>query len=854
MNSKFQVKLKIILFIDLCAIIMAYSTPIQNGNEHSELNNVETIQSAIGDPLNATKCPYNFTWKDYTCVSISVNCPINTQWNGQVCTPPPIIQLPLQQDVHVYDNENCSEIHCNHKLETAGSEQFHHHRYVIQTPPIPQQQNYTIYNQLHRLYFPRPRQTFAIDQKIYNPQPTCSSGYEWNGENCVQTISLNANCPENYTLNDGRCVHKTDGTCPIGFDMINSVCVGDVEHQTECPQSYEWNGEYCVHTMDACPPGYNLTNLMCQRAIVGFCPIGTFMKDNKCVQQNVQNVQCADGYTWTGQECVQYSNVCENGYRLVANKCEKIVVSDEVPLLVCSNGFELKNGECVSTTFECPDGFQLDAERMHCIENTPRCPNGYEYNAADSVCQQTNEAITQAVLKPMCPDAFTIHGYYCHHSHNKNVVTEPICPNGYLMLNNTCVVFNENFIVNNTVTTFTTPICPPLYEFFNNSCFINRTNALPVSPICPPGYYLSNNMCILLLESVAPMCPIHYVFDDARNLCILNTNTTQLQTAPQFCPDDYFLSHNLCIKHQQQRIVDENVTKCSPHYRFNGTICVRVGTTGTDIPVEPIDLENPVTEPTPAAATTPSILLPCPNGYELFNGTCNIIQPICPNGFTYYNRACYRIYNLTQGNNNIWPTQPQSHPINNADTGAGEIVLEFSITNTINNNNTIYAPINVHVPNRNLIQVQASKGNNDNGDTGNGNDNSNNIHRMTNIILPIQNHSTKLNNGNVLDINNKNEDEENGIISEQHEKCCEILSPRHCKQAIDSDEWICYHQNNHICSYEYCTQPKIFLKARRVQYSNSVLTMPPPPRRWFKLINFRSIDLNGVSKYSICSQ
>lgn len=804
-------------------------TPIQNTNHETEV-------------IAPAPCPFNYTWQDYSCVAMQTSC-------AQI---------------------NCSEIQ-------QGQQQI---KSIVGTQSASGQYNAVqselLLNRFHRLFFPRPRQAFAIEPKSYNPQLSCRPGYQYNGKNCIQTITLEAKCPDEYALNDGRCIHTITGTCPSGFALINSVCVGDVEYQAECPDSYKWNGAFCVHTMDVCPPGYNLTDGICQRAIIGFCPVGTYLKDNKCIQQSVKNVQCDEGYTWSGLECVQYSDVCESGYRLVNNQCEKILISDEEPLLACNEEFELREGECVSTAYLCPNGFEMDADGKNCVERSPLCPNGYEYNSEQSICQQTSEEI-QAAIRPVCPESFAVRGFYCQHYDQKQLLVQLICPNGYSAINSICV-FDQHLIN----TSMVRPYCPADYEFINHTCrrHLNTSQQLTVPPVCPSGYLFSNSLCILLIDNVTPVCPMHYAYNEADGACVRNRSSSQLQTAPATCPDNFILSHHICVQQQQQQqhMIVNLAHTCQPYYNFNftGTTCAETNTTeaatattvSSEIPNVSSEIKTlpPSTTEAPEQPQQSPIVLPtvCPFGYEWLNGTCHIIQPICPDGFSYYAKACYRIYNANElqrgNNNNAEHTRPPAHAThnnhnspNNNGNDNGEILLEFSITNTINNNNTIYTPINVNISNR-VLQVEVATARPPASPTTSvtttGNNNwQNGISSITsNHFVNSNQHEHEVVVASISDAkDDANRSDSRNAIPAMAEKCCEILSPRQCKLADNSDGWICDHQRYQTCA-EYCSQPKLYLRARRVQYVNSVLTMPPPPRRWWKVMNTKMLQLNGISE------
>lgn len=757
-----------------------------SGNNSSAQENSNKSNNTATGSVQQILCANGYAWNGIQCANVATPplCPGGYHWNGHSCITQTVIEKTVVSSVTM--DPNCQPPTPPPPVTT---ECFEWQQNCAQTSSS---NDGTQMLQKPKIVFSRPPHVLTTEKPISQPpEKKCLDDYQWNGSECVKNVSIPAECPPNYVLVDDQCQHQIKGSCPPEFRLINSQCVGDSTYRVECPPTYEWNGEFCVHSQTACPPGYNLTaNNQCERAIAGYCPLGTRLENDKCVQHHVANVECPSGYAWNGNECIQYTSVCGAGYHLVDNKCEKILIASPVPSENCADGFVFIDGECVSKIRKCPEGYKLKDDL--CVEIAPTCPDGYEYNSHDSTCIQLVPAVD--LTRPSCPPEFSLHGINCVHTSHADHIIKPVCPNDYILHGTQCI----------TVT--------------------NR-----------PGYS-------------DPFCPPGYAYDRARIICVAENIIIRPSVLAPSCLEGYILVNGVCVvKDYPGPATEIAPPQCPNGYVFNGKVCVRH--VNIVNPVHPP--YGPVTHPFPRPA--------CPFGFVWSNNQCTQIKPLCPEGFIYYNNACYlkprphqppiveSTTEYLERNVSFVPPKSEHRPTNTA----GEII----ITNVIHNNNSIHNPINIMTNNSNRFEVHIYRGpnggqtitatscsddlhlirNNDTSSDSSGSRNCSNGAITIQIDSTTESHPHQLANANI------DSAEESGA------PCCDIVSPRKCKRVSTKtgDEWRCYHRKYHRCA-RYCTQPKIFLKPRRVMYVEPILIMPPPPARFVKMMSYPSNRLSDI--------
>lgn len=180
-----------------------------------------------------------------------------------------------------------------------------------------------------------------------------------------------------------------------------------------------------------------------------------------------------------------------------------------------------------------------------------------------------------------------------------------------------------------------------------------------------------------------------------------------------------------------------------------------------------------------------------------------INQSICPAGFQYRNRRCYRC--------------PQDYTFCNNQCIRGSDCSSSApppkVYNIINN----IEPINNTVVNINNITNPVHLNN----------INTNNIFVYT---------ETECRDGSIRTTMIKNNETINGCVDKDEpneteeeqdtlKKCCEIITPKQCRQK--SNKWICAHKKYRYCGH-FCIADKMYLKPSGPSYQHQVLTMPPP--------------------------
>ena len=95
---------------------------------------------------------------------------------------------------------------------------------------------------------------------------SCPDGYNLQGNECIQTITAEASCPNNMVNTDHGCISfsekeaSVDGsTCPNGYWGLAEIHIDGTPNEFYCHplHNYIYN----------CPDGYNLNNNICTKVI-----------------------------------------------------------------------------------------------------------------------------------------------------------------------------------------------------------------------------------------------------------------------------------------------------------------------------------------------------------------------------------------------------------------------------------------------------------------------------------------------------------------------------------------------------------------------------------------------------------
>lgn len=704
------------------------------------------------------------------------------------------------------------------------------------------------------------QRTSIVATSQSSPMPaetTCSEGFTWNGWQCLELISVEAECAENYHFIDGTCQSIQQGYCPDNFQLIGSQCIYKSEINVQCPLNHTWDGEMCVHTIPSCPYGYSLTNGVCQKTTSGYCPSNTQLVNGVCVLRETSNVQCTTGFDWNGSECVHSVYYkCDAGYQLLNGRCVKEVTHS--PIYNCPNGTRLSGTMCIPLQDFCPIGYSYSNEECVVIS---LCPPGFVHK--DNRC-----------VRSKCPPSRPSH-----------LPVLPTCPDGYVLLNRTCFKYSVPLVIpGNPITPGTPetvapiPACPNQYVLQNGTCVSTENESEhPVILYCPAEFLLQGDLCIRVTTPTQPptlICAIGYVFRSG--VCVSvstgqppTTNGTIVVT----CPDNSItFSNGTCM----QINVNENDTQidsrpCLPGFKVSlNSTCV----VDTEITINPCQNGTISTwnngscifDHTNVPVNNGTVVVgKCPEGFAVLNGTCVQVitkPPRCPFGFTLRrNGICTKTVPICDigykfKGNACYPiparqTEPPSNPDNghntNSTDGKNSTIVHCSgegcdITNTVHINNTIHQPNNVVTTNENNVIVNLWS----DGQLVSVTRNNETIFYPTTDRTSVSTDDTTERH----DSRAKEETVEEGMQTSSaapvadDERCCEVVSPRQCRK--ESDGWHCYHRRYHRCG-KFCTQSTVQLAPRRSRYRQPVLVMPPAPPRYWRLMSYRnSVYGHGV--------
>lgn len=693
---------------------------------------------------------------------------------------------------------------------------------------------------------------FVVDKSVRRHQPaitTCSNGYTWNGVQCMQIVTADAQCDgDHYTLINGTCQMIHSGYCPPEYSLqANGECVYLSDSMVECPADHIWDGLACVHTIPSCPIGYSLGSAgMCQRQTAGSCPPNRQLVNGRCRASETVAIQCPPGFERVGAECVHRSDgICSPGYRINNGRC--VTELTEAPQYSCPNETLLVSGS-------------------QCIAFVDLCPGGYAYAESDRRC----------VLVSMCPSGFTFKNNQCIRYKcappPKADEKLPFCPAGYELRNITCykisiwpLIPTDNNPIERVTELPINPTIPPIqcgpnFVQFNETtcgCAVgtDNVNGVCLAPAielheneetsCNSGFTVENGVCVSVKTTlpaanedetitiidepptVSP-CLSGYTFYSNGSCLIDDGNPSppppKPQPKPQICPNGYTLINGQCIQ-------SCNATTCDADAKKDDEI----------------------------------ITLPptCPFGYTLIeNGKCIKTQPKCPDHYIFVGRACYPKHVVNTESPSVVPsttplpensTKIQHNNLTSTLTtttfrcsGNGND-NECEIVNTIYNNNTIYQPTNVVTTNENNVIINLWKNGRLHSITRN-NETIFAANETRNVAVESTTAAATPTPRSTDDV--RGEPSEDGQ-EEISNKCCEVVSPRQCKRNETTAEWHCYHRRYQRCG-SFCTQSVVQLAPRHTLYRQPILMMPPPPIKYSRLLAYRLQFLGrGVGEFCI---
>lgn len=784
------------------------------------------IQLTLGQISESTKCTSSSLT---SCAYSQIRCPPNYFFNGQFCLPVQAATATPTQQPPTLSGPQCT-----------------------------------------------PRSPITVAPTNPDPlpvKPVCDRFYEWNGQDCYQVLSNEPICPLGHNLTAaGQCVSVLRALCQENYHQNGDFCVGLLEAPVICPDNYYWDGTVCVYRIiPSCPDGLVLNNGYCEIFNAGACPSGTIMDNFKCIGHHQIEIQCDYGYSWNGNNCVNSTNSCEDGYDLNNYICEKYIIKS--PDYECPPRTQMIDSECVSVEMICPKGFSLInsvcVEQITTTNNsapfiTPNCTTGYQLVGCE--CVKINET-TQPPLIPICPPNYVYKDGLCYFERDHR---PPVCPINYETINGICVPLRPD----------TSEKCPPGYKLISGVCV---TEELPVPPtncsdghiliqgicvplpkcpqidcqtnftsscICPGGYTLSNGLCVLI-DQGSKVCPSGYQL--INGICILTT-----QPGSNSCPPGYRMSNGTCFQpvHPGFNVcppgykkINENcvpaestdVNPCPTGYQWNNGTCVLTypdsnvcspGYQWVDGNCIPVESENPDFKP-------------CPTGYQWSNGVCvdteNPGYEVCPQGYYWINGTCVNFTTVVPNpdENGLDPPNVPTIPImpptvqpcypNNQNPPCKTCPpnnLPCQPCPSYNGSHQINPPSSVPpksppgCPDCPQVTHYITKDGHIS---------------ITNIVNVAHHHQRPPKQNEIYATDNIDEnidydtnDQNSTDEGEVTKKCCEIITPRQCKR--NGDEWTCFHRKYQRCG-DICTQPKIYLKPKMIHYQPPILIMPPPPRR-----------------------
>lgn len=421
-----------------------------------------------------------------------------------------------------------------------------------------------------------------------------------------------------------------------------------------------------------------------------------------------------------------------------------------------------------------------------------------------------------------CPIGTFLNGTACVNKKSEN------CPQDYVWRNNHCVLSRticpENFELDGR-SCVPRRVCPNNYFWEDGRC-VQTTS----TPVCQFGWRWNGNVC----EIGEIRCQKGYVLNANRNSCVYERTT---------CPRGFTEGRNGCVKQDPV---------CQPEYSFSASsgFCEKISHRCG----EGFFLEN---------GRCISVDIRCPVGSRRVGDTCIRPQPPkkdptttvkpkikyhCPEGYTYHDRMCYRCSDSNRTLCN-WQCIPRTRPCHNPSPyPCHPHNPSYPCTQYPNNPSQPTININIHTNDHGSPRSSSSNGYNI----------VNNIEPINNTIVNFNNvsHPVTLNNvnqNNIYIYSNiqcpdgsigtsivKNNETTNGCVDVKSsttegsipknsttvpEKCCEIVTPRQCKQRNEG-QWACTHRRHKFCG-SFCFAERLYLKPRETTYNNKVLTIAP---------------------------
>lgn len=594
--------------------------------------------------------------------------------------------------------------------------------------------------------------TIYLQNSVTAQQTICAYGYKFDGTECVPST-------DNSLIPAPSC-NTCPSKCPAGFVFRNNVC-----YPTTCPDGSAVVNGRCTSTTTTsviCPDNFILKDGKCVKTIYGdlLCEQGYNFQNGKCVSSHQERPTCTSGtYDISLKKCTTVvSKQCPSGSSMASDgSC----TSTETANILCQPGYHIEGNSCVlKTKQECVDGV---LEYGNCVTKLTKstivkCP--YNFVEINGECQK------RGIAETVCPASSYYDGTQC------KFLGQLSCPSEYILKGNRCVGEVDAY-------------CPTGYDKEGHYC----VKYIAPTLVCANGI-LENNYCVTT-QAAEISCDYGYTLDSFTNTCI-KVITVHLQcyggatligeycvtTTQPHCPSGYILFGEFC---QRTTIVPPI---CVSPAKPSGNSCVIIEVRLPECPIHyTFDIDN-------GNCVKYSVLPPfCETGYDLVNGQCirvDVRPPSCPSGYI-YNIVANNCYLIVEQETPVTPRPCSGTTCNGGCSRGGSGCTNtntntITISNIVNNNNTVSVPTNIHSTNINNISVPKSV---------------EKTSEKSEVEKPIE------------------------------EKCCTINTPRQCSQ--QSGRWNCEHKKYKRCG-SFCRQSQMFLRPVETVYRDNMLVMPPPPR------------------------
>lgn len=277
---------------------------------------------------------------------------------------------------------------------------------------------------------------------------------------------------------------------------------------------------------------------------------------------------------------------------------------------------------------------------------------------------------------------------------------------------------------------------------------------------------------------------------------ITDDSSSSTTASTQLCANNEVWNGKTCVS---------KAVLCPGGYQWNGNACI-IQSTFEKVALVPSQpdtqckhaqkLQNLANEqhlPPPSVMPIYSTSPACPFGYVWSdNSECVKQIPLCPSSYTFYDGACQLRPKPIYYEDHSQLIHPK--PIRNDPDG-------ISVPGVIDNNKWLQKPLG----------------------------------GISALPSPDQFSFTSA-------TESKNDNQVNKTKQQNNQSCCSVISPRICRRTSNKSgaQWQCYNYKYKRCG-SICTKPKIQLHPQKSSFVEPLLTMPPPPKRLFKLIRSHSI-------------